>query len=62
MDSKRQPWANFTETGPGCRFADGHRFLTLDFLRGPYLLSTTPRARLFYDFRAGIWYAFSVLP
>ncbi len=59
VDSKRQPWANFIETGPGIRIG-GRAFLTVDYLRGSYLLKhDNPRSPLFYDFRAGMWYAFT---
>jgi len=55
-NARREPWANFVETGPGFRvglpFAS---YLTIDLLRGTHL-----RDHLTYtDFRAGIWYAFS---
>jgi hypothetical protein len=63
-DAKRQYWANFLETGPGLRF----RFrwmppslsLTVSALRGAYrIVEGNPRAPVFYDLRAGIWYAYT---
>jgi hypothetical protein len=61
-DLKREPWANFVETGPGVRFRwtalPESLFFTANFLRGAY---TTPvdntRQPNFFDLRAGFWYA-----
>jgi tetratricopeptide (TPR) repeat protein len=63
-DAKRQEWARFHETGPGVRFqlpgAPVGTLLTVDFLRGYYLLPQPPtRAPQFNDMRIGVWYAFS---
>jgi tetratricopeptide (TPR) repeat protein len=60
LDSKRQDWANFIETGPGLRFTSSwlppSMYLTVNTLRGAYL--TSARAH-FTDLRTGVWYAFS---
>jgi Tfp pilus assembly protein PilF len=57
VDSQRQGWANFVETGPGVRFhADfmpPPMYLTVNLMQGRYLTQATH----FTDFRAGIWYA-----
>ena len=64
VDSKRQYWANYFESGPGIRF----RFaglppslqFTISALRGTYLVQEgNPHGPTFYDFRAGFWYAFT---
>ena len=63
-DSRRQPWANFIETGPGVRF----RFdpmpksvtFTVNAVRGRYTVREgLTLAPTYYDVRAGMWYAFS---
>ncbi len=64
VDSKRQPWANFVETGPGVRFripgAPQGLMLSVNGLRGAYLLNKyNPQRPNFYDLRAGFWYAFT---
>ena len=63
VDSKRQIWANFIESGPGLRFRwrsmPRSMFFTVDALRGRYLIEGHPRGRDYYDLRGGMWYAFS---
>jgi len=60
LDSKRQDWANFVETGPGLRFTSAwlppSMYLTVNTLRGAYLTSDRPH---FTDLRTGVWYAFT---
>ena len=61
-DVKRQYWANTFETGPGVRFkfADLPVLISLDALRGAYLVNAgNPRGPVYSDFRVGVWYAFS---
>ncbi len=63
-DTKSQYWANFAETGPGIRFRwqwmPASLHFTLSALRGTYRITEgNPRAPVFYDFRAGIWYAYT---
>ena len=57
VDSKRQPWANFAEAGPGLRFRWATMppalVFTVNALRGAYLQT----ARSFSDVRVGFWYA-----
>lgn len=61
VDTRRQRWANFLETGPGLRFRwqamPKSMFFTVDWLRGKYLIA--PSGPAFTDLRAGVWYAFS---
>ena len=56
-DSKRQPWANFAEAGPGLRFRWATMppalVFTVSALRGVYLQTS----KTFCDVRAGLWYA-----
>jgi hypothetical protein len=64
VDAKRQYWANFVETGPGIRFhpprVPNSVSVTLGVNRGAYLVNAgNPRNPNFFDFRAGIWYAFT---
>ncbi|HTW65161.1 MAG TPA: tetratricopeptide repeat protein [Bryobacteraceae bacterium] len=63
-DSLHQYWANFAEAGPGLRW----RFRALpksvlfsvNFLRGVYTVNEgNPRRPNYFDFRAGLWYAFT---
>jgi hypothetical protein len=58
LDQKREPWANFIETGPGIRFRvaamPSALYLTVNYLRGSYTMAGS-----FHDFRAGLWYAFT---
>ena len=60
LDSKRQDWANFIETGPGLRFTSSWlppaMYLTVNTLRGAYFASDRPH---FMDLRTGVWYAFT---
>jgi len=59
IDSQRQDWANFFETGPGLRVTSSwlpqSMYLTVNTLRGVYLVGERPH---FTDLRTGIWYAF----
>lgn len=64
MDTGRQAWANFAETGPGVRwrwpFLPPSVNLSLSWLQGSHLLPTDPsRPMKFKDIRAGVWYAFT---
>jgi hypothetical protein len=63
MDQKREPWANFFETGPGVRFRvaamPSSLFLTVNYMRGNYTVTGDPYGPTFKDFRAGFWYAFT---
>ena len=63
-DARRQPWANFVETGPGLRFRTtgmpASMSVTTNFLRGAYLLNGYPGGKAkFFDLRIGLWYAVS---
>ena len=63
-DSLRQYWANFVETGPGIRFRfrslPKAMLFSLNFVRGAYTVNEyNPRQPNYYDFRVGIWYAFT---
>jgi tetratricopeptide (TPR) repeat protein len=63
-DSKREYWANFGETGPGIRFRlpalRPPALVSIDLLRGVSTRNEgNPRPPNFFDFRAGLWYAFS---
>lgn len=64
FDVKRQYWANFVETGPGFRFrpegAPQSFWITLSSVRGAYLINQgNPHRPNFFDFRVGVWYAFT---
>ena len=63
MDQKREPWANFFETGPGVRFRvaamPSSLYLTVNYLRGNYTVAGDPYGPTFNDLRAGFWYAFT---
>ncbi|MGO9230407.1 MAG: tetratricopeptide repeat protein [Bryobacteraceae bacterium] len=64
IDTQRQMWANFVETGPGARFRAAwmppSMYITTSLLRGMYLLDIEgTRAASFHDFRSGVWYAFT---
>jgi hypothetical protein len=63
LDQKRQPWANFFETGPGLRFRHAAMpsalYFTVNYLRGNYTIAGDPYGPTFTDFRAGFWYAFT---
>jgi hypothetical protein len=60
-DVKRQPWANFFETGPGLRFRvasmPSSLYFTVNYLRGYYTVRGDPYGPKFNDFQAGFWYA-----
>jgi hypothetical protein len=62
VDTKRQYWANFADTGPGIRMrAPGMppgMYLSIDLLRGAHLINEgNPRRPNYTDVRAGVWYA-----
>ncbi len=62
VDTQRQYWANFLETGPGLRFRaawmPAGMYVTTNLLRGVYLVNDgNPRGPNFYDVRTGVWYA-----
>jgi tetratricopeptide (TPR) repeat protein len=62
VDSNRQHWANFVETGPGVRVhAPGtpkSLLFSVSFMRGYYLVGDGyPLHSSFNDLRAGFWYA-----
>jgi Tfp pilus assembly protein PilF len=64
VDVKKQYWANFVETGPGFRFhpprTPASLAITVGGFRGVYLVNeSNPGRPNFFDFRAGIWYAFT---
>ncbi|MFN7933408.1 MAG: tetratricopeptide repeat protein [Bryobacteraceae bacterium] len=63
-DRKREPWANFSDTGPGFRlrlkWMPPSMMLSLDLLQGRYWIEkNNPRPALYRDVRAGVWYAFT---
>jgi tetratricopeptide (TPR) repeat protein len=63
-DSLRQYWANFADTGPGLRFrvpeTPKSMLFSLAMLRGAYTINRYNIWRPnFWDFRAGLWYAFT---
>ncbi len=61
LDTSRQSWANFGETGPGVRvhqaFMPEPMYVTANWMRGMYLVKTGNSN--FNDFRLGVWYALS---
>lgn len=61
VDTKRQAWANFVETGPGLRFRSAAMpslLFSISFLRGVYTVKQGDiRRPNFFDLRAGFWYA-----
>ena len=64
IDSNRQAWANFVETGPGIRLhvpgAPAGLAFSVNGYRGAYLLNRgNPQRPNFFDVRAGFWYAFT---
>jgi tetratricopeptide (TPR) repeat protein len=64
IDTQRQIWANFLETGLGVRFRAAwmppSMYVTASLLRGAYPLNTEgTRPANFNDFRSGVWYAFT---
>jgi len=62
-DVKREPWANYFESGPGLRFRlasmPSPLYFTASFMRGNYLVKGYPYGSTFTDVRAGLWYAFT---
>jgi Flp pilus assembly protein TadD len=64
FDVKRQYWANTFEMGPGLRFrpprTPAAMNVTVSGIRGVYLINAgNPRRPNFFDFRVGVWYAFT---
>jgi Tfp pilus assembly protein PilF len=60
VDAKGEYWANTVETGPGVRFRLNPLQLTVNFLRGAYLVNqSNPYRPNFNDVRIGVWYAFT---
>jgi Tfp pilus assembly protein PilF len=59
-DLKRDYWANTLETGPGVRFQVAWLLISVNALRGAYLVNAgNPRAPFYNDLRIGVWYAFT---
>ena len=59
-DAKREYWANTVETGPGLRWRMAPFTISVDALRGAYLINKSNPFRPNYtDVRIGIWYAFT---
>lgn len=61
-DIQGEPWANFVENGPGVRFhfhpLPSSMVFSVNAVRGNYLIREgNPRGPVFYDLRAGFWYA-----
>ena len=61
-DYRGEPWANFVENGPGMRFRfhplPSSMVFSVNAVRGNYLIREgNPRGPVFYDLRAGFWYA-----
>jgi Tfp pilus assembly protein PilF len=63
VDTLRQGWANFIETGPGVRFHAAmmppSMYLMVDLMRGAYLIHGAYPVAHFTDLRTGLWYAFT---
>jgi Flp pilus assembly protein TadD len=64
FDLKHEYWADTFETGPGFRFRPPHTpaamNVTVSGIRGVYLINAgNPRGPNFFDFRVGVWYAFT---
>ena len=60
LDTKRQDWANFVETGPGVRLPlRESMYVTFNALRGRYLIDNPARRATYDDVRAGLWYSFT---
>lgn len=63
VDRNREVWANFFDTGPGVRFRmrwmPPSMVWSVDVLRGRYLMDGYPLGPVYYDVRAGVWYAIS---
>ncbi len=61
VEAKRQPWANFAEHGPALRFRwswmPKPMVISVDLLRGVYLLRGSPFGPRYTDLRVGVWYA-----
>jgi Tfp pilus assembly protein PilF len=62
VDTQRQYWANFVETGPGVRFRWNSLPPAVSFsinaLKGRNFVNEgNPRSPNYFDFRAGVWYA-----
>ena len=63
-DLNRQYWANFYELGPGFRFRWAHMppslLFSVNVMRGVQTVNQgNPRGPVFFDLRAGVWYAFT---
>ena len=63
-DLNRQYWANFYELGPGFRFRWAHMppslLFSVNVMRGVQTVNQgNPRGPIFFDLRAGVWYAFT---
>jgi Tfp pilus assembly protein PilF len=63
VDSVRQAWANFVETGPGVRLHASvmppSMYVVFNAVRGGYLIHDgMPQRHAYNDFRVGVWYAF----
>jgi len=63
VDSRREPWANAFETGPGFRFGwvgPSYSFLlSVDYLRGRYTVGRgNPFPPRFSDLRVSLWYGY----
>jgi Tfp pilus assembly protein PilF len=63
-DSRRLPWANTAEQGPGIRFqvpgAPKSIVVSANALQGTYtVMKDNPHPRRYTDLRIGFWYAFS---
>jgi len=60
VDYKGEYWANTAETGPGVRFRLRPVVVSVNFLRGAYLVNQgNPRGPNYNDVRIGVWYAFT---
>ncbi len=64
FDDKREYWANYGEAGLGLRWGGtwlpGPMYFSFEAVRGVYFVNAgNPRRPNFYDFRAGMWYAFT---
>lgn len=64
VDAKHQYWANFIETGPSLRVRPANAppslSVTFSMIRGVFLTNhDNPRRPNFWDFRMGVWYAFT---
>jgi Flp pilus assembly protein TadD len=64
VDRNREWWANLAEAGPGIRLRlpglPAGMTLRAEFLRGAHLQNRgNPLRPNYWDFRAGVWYAFS---